>query len=925
MENINQDYENRSNIERLILILFSLYSGCLIAIGSLSDWDGWAIFLMTLDVLLCWIIYIGKFRDYRSRGLVYTSLIQLSILLYATRVDDMFTILPIFIAFVILTGFYGISDMLYSPMISGAILIFYHGVIVQTLSFSTPAETIRTLLHIVNLFLVQFVVRLWVIKRNDSNVQFVKTIENLKEVERSKDDFMANVSHEIRTPINTICGMSEIALKEDNVIKIKEEVLDIQTAGHTLMSLVSDILDFSELQSGNVELEEEEYNITSSINDVIQMAIAKKGSKNIRLMVDCDPTLPRCLYGDEKKIRRVIVHLVNNAIKFTSDGYVKIGIFYRKEAYGVNLIIDIEDTGIGMSEESLEKLFTSFNQVDTRRNRLEGGIGLGLAMSQALVQKMGGVLNVKSEEDKGTSVKVVIPQKVVDEGPIADIVNHEQMNAAIYLNMEQFEMPDIRDAYADNIRHMIEGLKVRCVMCRSLSELKRRDAHESFTHIFATYFEYQEDSAYFNELAERTHVVVVIDRDQEKGITSDAILRVYKPLYLLPIVSAINGSVDAVNKVAHGHLEHFIAPSVHVLVVDDNLMNIKVVESLLDNYQIKVTKATSGKEALEKITSMNYDFIFMDHMMPEMDGVETFHRIRKKIGTYYQKVPVIALTANAIAGSRERFLAEGFNDFVEKPIELSVLERVLKRNIPAEKLIPVEYKNAGVRTSPKPKDSESIFGLDRLDTAAGLLYCGGETGYLKVLKSYSQSGDENRKNIEELYQNQDWKDYTIAVHAVKSAMLSIGAKELSEMAMRLEAAGKSGDIDYILKHHEAMLREYKEVITYLQENSYVGEAEDEENITEQETHEREELPELAEELADQMMVQIEEAMLALDGGRMAELVTTLQGYQYNGTNLKEILAPVQRKIQMSDYMSAGEMLAKMRERMRHKEKGGEQA
>ena len=924
MENISHDKENRSKIEVLTLILFSLYSGCLISIGSLLDWDGWVIFLMTLDVLFCWIVFIGKYRDYRSRGIIYTSLMQLSIILYAVRVDDVFTVLPIFIAFVILIGFYGISDMLYSPMVSSMILIFYHSVIAQTLSFYSAAETIRTCLHIGNLFLVQFVVRLWVTKRNDSNIQSMETIENLKEVERSKDDFMANVSHEIRTPINTICGMSEIALKEDDVTKIKEEVLDIQMAGHTLMSLVSDILDFSELQSGNVEPEEEEYNITSTVNDVIQMAIAKKGDKNIRLMVDCEPTLPRCLYGDEKKIRRVIVHLVNNAIKFTNDGYVNIGISYRKETYGVNLIIDIKDTGIGMSRENLEKLFTSFNQVDTRRNRLEGGIGLGLAMSQALVQKMGGVLNVKSEEEKGTSVRVVIPQKVVDERPIADIRNHEQMNAAVYLNMEQFEMPAIRDAYVDNIRHMIEGLKVRCVMCRSLAELKRRDAHESFSHIFITYLEYQEDRAYFDELAKRTRVMIVIDRAQEREIIGDEILRIYKPLYLLPIVSAINGSVDIGNKVAHGHLEHFIAPSVHVLVVDDNFMNIKVVESLLDNYQIKVTTATSGKEALEKITSMNYDFIFMDHMMPEMDGVETFHRIRKKIGTYYQKVPVIALTANAIAGSRERFLAEGFNDFVEKPIELSVLERVLKRNIPMEKIIPVEYKNTGEKTLPKTKDSESIFGLERFDTQKGLLYCGGEAGYLKVLKSYSQSGDENRRKIEELYQNKDWENYTIAVHAVKSAMLSIGAKELSEMARQLEVAGKSGDITYITRHHEAMLDEYKEVIAYLQQNPNIGAAEDDEEPAEQSICESETFPEIEEEVADQLMAQIEEAMLDLDGERMSELVAKLQGYCYHGTALKQTLAPVQRKIRMSDYMSAGDMLVKLRERMRHKEKGGEQ-
>lgn len=948
---------NQSKIERFILILYSIYGLCMFLISIELDWESWVSFLMLTDLAVSWFVYIGGFRDYRSRAIIITCGMQISMLLYATHVENPFSALAIFIMFVIITGLYGILDIFFLTAFSALFLLFYHAVITHTIRFTTVGDTIQTLIQLGNVFLVEYVVYYWVRNRNESNVQLLKNIETLKEAERSKDDFLANVSHEIRTPINTICGMSEMVLREEDCQKMKEDVFSIQTAGRNLLSVVSDILDFSELQSGKVELEEEAYNITSTINDIINMSMAKKSEKSIELVVDCDANIPCGLLGDEKKIRRVIMNLVDNAIKFTNDGCVSIVISYRRESYGINLSVAVRDTGIGMKEESLEKLFTSFNQVDTRRNRQEGGIGLGLAISQAIVQKMDGIITVKSRFGKGTMVKFVIPQKVLDERPITQVQNRERLKVAVYIDMEQFEMVAIRDEYSSNIRHMAEQLDVKCQVCRNLAELKRREEHEQFTHIFISLVEYKEDAAYFDGLSLRTKVIIVIDRPDEKYIANTNILRIYKPFYILPIVSVLNGDAEAEQGGKRIRSGKFVAPTAHILVVDDNAMNLKVIEGLLGNYQIKVTTATSGREALEKIEQADYDFVFMDHMMPEMDGVETLHRIRKKVGTYYRKVPVIALTANAIAGTRERFLTEGFADFLEKPIEVSVLERVLKRNLAEEKLIPVEVQKrrmaaaeggAGNEERPvgdeAPDESagekkagseeaydggeapEESFAVGDLDVQKGILYCGGLENYQKILERYSERGDENLKQLQDFFEKQDWENYTIAVHGIKSAMLSIGAIQLSEMAKKLEQAGKADDIASILQDHETLAEEYQHVIKLLREYTGVGPAEEKapENQEKASEDQDKELPVLQDEELLQRMQLLEDAMFALDGKAMLALLAELQNYQYCGTSLREPLMPVCRKVEMSDYMSAMDVIKKLRERLRDNGEGGGQ-
>ncbi len=948
MEKLTYAGNNQRTIESFLLVFYGIYDLVMIILSIRGEWASWITVLLLAGFMCSLIVHVGKYKDFSFRAKFTTIMMQSSLLLYATQIEDYTRFLPVFIVFVVALGSYGIAELIWMTAVSATFLFIYQGFVVQNIPFSTTGEVALALMQIGNIYLVEYIVYVWTRRNSEGSRQLLKAIKELEAIEDKKDDFLANVSHEIRTPINTICGMSEIVLREELPYEIKENILNIQMSGRNLMTVVGNILDFSELQSGKMELEEEAYNITSTINDVINMTLARKNEKKIELIVDCDANIPCALFGDEKKLRRVIMNLVDNAIKFTDEGCVSIVIGYRKESYGINLVVTIKDTGIGMDAESLERLFTRFNQVDTSRKRKEEGVGLGLAISQALVQKMGGAITIKSKPGKGCVVKFVIPQKVLDNTPIVLIKDRENINVATYIDMEQFGMMAIRDEYSSTIAHMMDQLKTKYHICRNLAELERREKKEQFSHIFISIAEYQADAEYFDNLSKRAKVIVVIDRFDERYISNPRLLKIYKPFYILTMASVLNGEQDIENTNSMDLAEQFVTRDAHVLVVDDNKMNLKVIEGLLTGYKLKVTKATNGQEALEKIVTADYDFVFMDHMMPEMDGVETLHHIRHKVGSYYQKVPIIALTANAVAGSREQLLAEGFTDFVEKPIERSILERVLKRTLPSEKIVskadydqeiekdkdkeemPAVVEEEKVLSSQadelQPDESENdIAGevdweqelaKEGLDVAKGIVFCNGKEQYINILRGFCEECDDSDAFVEEMFEKQDWHNYTIAVHGIKGAMRSIGAIKISELARQLEMAGKEGRIDFILEHHNELLEKYRKFFARLREKEWLcpnlkadaQSAKGEEN-----------LQVLERKVFEQKIAEMETAMYDLDGEKILEIMSELQNYHYRGTPLNTLWTSVERKVEMFDYTSAVDVVVRFKNSLDSKE------
>ena len=899
--------------ERIIVIAYSAYTLALSVVATVIHWPAWITPTIIGVMLIVWMAYIKEWKDYRTRAFLFSGSALATFTIYAFMSDSFPSIMITFTTVVILLDLLGIPKLIFMELGFSILILFYHLFLKQTIPLETGMDKYRFFVQLASVFAAE-IAAYYLVKRNgEMNEEMQEVIEELKIAERSKSDFMANISHEIRTPVNTVCGMSEMILREDITEDVRENTFNIQAAGRNLLSLVSDVLDFSELESGKMELVEEPYNLTSTINDVINMAIAQKGSKNLELIVDCDAKIPYTLLGDEQKIRRVILSFVNNAIKFTEAGCITLVFSARKEEYGVNLSVKVKDTGIGMEEENLEKLFSSFNQVDTKRNRQEGGIGIGLAISKRIISKMGGFISVKSTFGKGSEFQFVIPQKVVDDRPMVTVRNVESINVIAYVNTEKFDYAEIRDDYFYSIHHMAESLEVRYHQCRNLAEFKRRMEKEVYTHAFITTAEYMEDKDYFDEISYQ--MVIILLQDRENSISAGGNIKsLYKPFYVLSIATVLNGEYS-VQRLDGSHYQEkkFIAPEASILVVDDNVMNLRVVEGLLRPYKIKIFVATSGKECLEKLESSRYDIIFMDHMMPEMDGVETAHKIRAKAGIYFQNVPIVALTANAIGGAREMFLEEGFQDYVAKPIEMSYLEKVLRKYIPEEKIIrmddvtePCENKTE-ITTEPAEGS--------RIDRSRGIQYCGGnEEDYKDILQVYLNSGLQKIREIRERYKAEDWKNYTILVHALKSTSIGIGATELGEMAKELEMAGKEGNISYIQAHHREVMHEYEEVLLEIGGETIRAKFEKGPvNINAEEPKEQLLMEEISAERFVSLLNALTELLNTFEKDGVDAKMKELSKYSYKGKNLADILKPVSEQVSRFDFLTAAEDVAKLLE------------
>ena len=511
---------------------------------------------------------------------------------------------------------------------------------------------------------------------------------------RSKSEFLANMSHEIRTPMNSIMGMCELILSDEISDEVRENSNNIYLSGKNLLGIINDLLDFSKIESGKMELIEETYQLSSLLNDVINMAVARKGDKDIEFMVDCDPNIPDKMYGDEIRIRQVLINLLTNAIKFTREGGVLLKVSAREESYGVNLRFVVRDSGIGIKQENLQKIFKSFSQVDTKKNRAIEGTGLGLAISKRLVSKMGGFIKVESEYGVGTEFMVVIPQKVVETKKVIEVKEKEKVRLLAYFNLKKMNHPFIEDAYKKIITNIGRDFDIKYDVSSSLTRTKALlESDAAFTHIFVGREEYLSDEEYFNDCANKLSVIVVQDHKNRIKLPAN-IRNIYKPFYVLPVGNAINGerlSFDIGTRSKKG--QRFVAPDAKILVVDDNMMNLKVAMGLLKPYKVSVRTADGGMEAIQILKKQQYDLIFMDHMMPELDGIETVHRIRELNIEHCQNVPIIALTANAVSGAREMFLQEGFQDFLAKPIDTIAMERILKRWLPKELIMQKEEKD----------------------------------------------------------------------------------------------------------------------------------------------------------------------------------------------------------------------------------------
>lgn len=483
-----------------------------------------------------------------------------------------------------------------------------------------------------------------------------------KEIERAaqmKSDFLANMSHEIRTPMNAVIGMAQMALREELPSNARTYINQIISSGKTLLTIINDVLDFSKIESGKMDIEETEYEPMSVINDVSNMIMTRVMDKDVELILDIASDLPRKLYGDSNRIKQIMINIANNAVKFTKEGQVVLKVGF--ECIGeeeILLLISVSDTGIGIKKEDMERLFESFQQVDSKRNRNIEGTGLGLAICKKLLELMNGKIWVESEFGKGSTFSVCIPQRVLDTRPSV-IIRDNEMILATGL---------IKNVFVK--QQMEKDMKKLRIHYQTLDTEEYLDKAAGAQFLFVEKALYTEKVRHFIEIHPDLDAVMLIDFSDSVRSDYGNLIVIKKPLYVLNLAGIFNHEDISVNADISESVFDFTAPEAQILIVDDNPVNLTVTEGLLKPLEMKIDTAAGGEEAVEMISKKKYDLIFMDHMMPELDGVETTHIIRR-FHKEYDSVPIIALTANAVDGVKEMFLNEGMNDFVAKPIEMS--------------------------------------------------------------------------------------------------------------------------------------------------------------------------------------------------------------------------------------------------------------
>lgn len=630
----------------------------------------------------------------------------------------------------------------------------------------------------------------------------IQANEEIEHAAQMKSDFLANMSHEIRTPMNAVIGMAEMALREDLPSAARGYIGQIISSGKTLLTIINDILDFSKIDAGKMVIEEEEYEPMSLINDVANIINTRIGEKDVELILDISPDLPRKLIGDIDRIKQVIINLSNNAVKFTRQGQVvlKVG-YHRISPDAVRMDIAIQDTGIGIKKEDIDKLFKAFQQLDSKRNRNIEGTGLGLAIAHRIVTLMGGDIWVESEYEKGSEFTFWIPQKIADEKPSVVVREKEKIVAAGLVS---------NGFLRDHIEKDMVHLGIPYFSLESEDELQAI-VEKNVTYFFVGQGMFSTKVEEFVKNNPHITAVLMIDFRNTVKLNINNLLIVKKPVYVLNIASLFNGEDVNTGFAGSNHDDFdFIAPEAEILIVDDNAINLTVAEGLLEPLRMKISTASSGKEAVEMISEKLYDLIFMDHMMPEIDGVETTHIIRR-FHREYDNVPIIALTANAVSGTKEMFIREGMNDFVAKPIEMRTMLSKLKTWLPKHKIKKV-FEVANEETG--QKEIKGVV-IDGLDTEFAMKLLGSEKLFWAVLKDYYQVIDKKSKMIKQLEVAEDWKAYTIEVHALKSASKQIGAIELAEKAANMEMAGNEKNSLLIHQCTDEMLQQYCEYIEIL--------------------------------------------------------------------------------------------------------------
>ena len=624
-----------------------------------------------------------------------------------------------------------------------------------------------------------------------------------EEENKEKTSFLARMSHEIRTPMNSILGMAELIERKAVSSEIQEYIEIIHHSGNNLLAIINDILDFSKIESGRLQIQNRNYYIASVINDMINIFRPRVAEKSLDFLVNVDSSIPAQLFGDDMRLRHILTNLLSNAVKYTRKGFVSLHITMERTGSGaLRLICMVEDSGIGIKSEDVKRLFGEFVRMDLNANQGIEGTGLGLVITRALCRAMGGDVTVSSEYAKGSVFRAAIMQEFREDGKSVAEVNKAGEKKVLFY--------DWRPHYENSMTDTFKSLGVQYSCSGVFQDFLRELELGAYDYAFIS-SKYAMDCIYaLGRRATPLELVIMVEPG-EMAVYRD-VTSIQMPAYVIPVANVLNNMTDDVDRFRDKKLKiPFIAPTVKILIVDDISTNLRVAKELMAPYAMHIHTCLSGSEALNLIGNNDYDLIFMDHMMPGMDGIETtaFIRALDSGDGYYTKLPIVALTANAVSGQREMFLEQGINDFLAKPIDVQELNKILEKWLPAEKRI----ESTQVRKTPEKTEKTESIVIPGVDDATGLRNCGGTVSvYCNILEEYCQDAGSRLGQITDALAAGNTKLFTTLVHALKGASRSIGAMETGDKAFWLEENAASGDAAEIKEKTAELLENAKTLI-----------------------------------------------------------------------------------------------------------------
>ena len=754
--NDNNDLFQSSHLT--LLVSYTIFAIILVIESLLLGWEKWALLIIIVGITMAWVLHIRHNTPSVVRIWVYAILMMGCYFFYGIHQTSTFDLALVMAGVIMINTLTGKKSLITLCEFTYFVTMAYELVnMMATGEFFDVLIITRSILHIcLVIFIGRFakiIIDKWmqVMKRSEGE------IEQLTDATEHLNDFLANVSHELRTPVNAIIGLTTLCIDKSRHREIQGDLIAVRDAGRKVADQISDILDYSEIDRKKAVCNNEDYMLSSVLHDLVN-DVKQYKSKNVELIIDVDPSIPAVMNTDVSKLKKILKSLITNGLKYTQQGGVYVRITTIKHEYGINLCIEVTDTG--------------------------------------------------------TTVHVSIPQRVIDPLSCMSVAAPDKLCLGAFLHFEKYDNPAVRDYYNSMVLNIVKGLGIQMHRVNNTENLKLLRDSVHLTHLFIAEEEYNDNVDLIEELA-KTMVVAVVANEGMILPKNTRVKVLEKPFYCFPVVSILNSTVDSKEE----RVKKLRCDGVRALVVDDETMNLVVAKSIFGRYGMKVYTATSGQESIDMCREKVFDIIFMDHMMSGMDGVEAMKRIRTDVAGLNGSIPVVALTANAMSSAKQMFLTEGFDGFVSKPVEVEELERVLRQVLPKSAITYVDADGNVEEFEPEeeepvaPPVSEKDFLAELrksgIDTDAGLTYCVGDKEFYKsLLIQFSTESADKIASMKNYYMVHDWHNYEILVHALKSTSKMIGISGLSEKAKSLEMAAKENEEGFILENHEDMIRDY---------------------------------------------------------------------------------------------------------------------